>query len=62
MLKNLHAFLLGIVDGWQQPHYLSMSLNVDHLHDGRNDPWGWQDRGINAGQWVRSPRHHQREA
>jgi hypothetical protein len=60
IINNARAFVLGVRDGWQQPHYLSSSWNVDHLHTGSNNPYLWQDRGINVGQRIRSPRHHQK--
>jgi hypothetical protein len=58
--NSLTAYVTGIRDGWDQPRYLSTSWNVEHLCDGTNDPWDAQDRGINLGQLLRSPLHHQR--
>lgn len=54
------AFLLGVRDGWRQPRELSSSRNVEHLAAPGVDVFEAQDRGINAGQRLRSPRHHQR--
>lgn len=58
---QIKAWALGIRDGWAQPYDLSTSTNVDHLrHARKQDPQESQDRGINLGQWLRSPFNHQR--
>lgn len=61
--RHLRAWLLGVRDGWQQPHDLGWSTNVDHLF-GPTDQWGEDpheslDAGINLGQWLRAPLNHQ---
>lgn len=59
MKRNvIRAFLLGFVDGWRSPHYLSMGMTWEN-DQGENEAY---DRGVNFGQKVRSPRHHQKEA
>lgn len=55
---HLTAWLLGIRDGWQQPRSLSTSTNVDHL-GGDYLTQESLDCGINLGQWLRSPLHHE---
>lgn len=59
--RHLTAWRLGFRDGWQQPYDLGVSTNVDHLADDNDsDPiYESLDRGINAGQWLRSPLRHQ---
>lgn len=52
----MKAFLLGVVDGWREPLELSSGLTWDD--QGLNE---WYDRGVNVGQFVRSPLHHQRQ-
>lgn len=59
--RNLKAWLLGIRDGWEQPRELSTSLNVEHLDDGEGWVYDSHDAGINLGQWIRSPFHHQQQ-
>lgn len=54
------AFLLGVRDGWREPQELCWSRNVEHLVAPGVDVFETQDRGINVGQRLRSPRHHQR--
>jgi len=58
-MNNLRAFILGVRDGWNQPHDLSTSYNVDHLHRDGNNVYEWQDRGINIGQIIRAGRQSQ---
>lgn len=53
------AWLLGVRDGWRQPHDLSSSINVDHLDSGDGMAQESLDRGANLGQWLRSPLNHQ---
>ena len=55
-VPHIKAFVLGVGDGWRQPHELRTSTNVDHLGDVQES----LDRGICWGQVLRSPRHHQR--
>lgn len=53
----MRAFLIGVVDGWEQPHAIDYSRNVDHLckHDcAKKCGHNWQDRGINVGQFLRA--------
>lgn len=52
----IRAFLLGIRDGWQQPHEVNYSANVEHLDTGRRDVYEAQDAGINVGQILRAGR------
>jgi hypothetical protein len=62
MKNRIKAFLLGVGDGWRQPHALGSSTNVDHLA-GPGDHGQTQealDRGINLGQRLRSPLRHER--
>lgn len=56
----LTAFRLGFQDGWEQPHYLSSSWNVEHLPGDYDINQNALDIGINWGQRIRSPFHHQR--
>ena len=56
MALHARCWLLGFRDGWKQPYELSMGRTWDHDQDA-NEAY---DRGVNAGQRVRSPRHHQR--
>jgi len=56
---HFRAWLLGVRDGWAQPFELSTSFNVDHLETGDGQVCESLDRGINAGQWLRSPFNHQ---
>lgn len=56
----VRAFALGFADGWVQPHYLGSSTNVEHLPGNYNANQEALDAGINWGQRIRSPRHHQR--
>lgn len=58
---QVRAWLLGIGDGWRQPYDLSTSTNVAHLEreDAQGDAQESLDRGINLGQWLRSPLNHQ---
>jgi hypothetical protein len=60
-LNMQRAYLLGIRDGWQQPRALGTSANVDHLDDGYGNAYEACDRGINLGQWLRSPFNHQQQ-
>ena len=53
---TIRAWLLGFSDGWQQPYELTTGRTWEHDQDA-NEAY---DRGVNAGQRVRSPRHHQR--
>lgn len=48
------AFLLGVRDGWREPHDLSTSTNVEHLDDEYGMGQEWLDRGINIGQALRA--------
>lgn len=53
------AFTMGFQDGWEQPYSLGSSWNVEHLP---GEYWVNQellDIGINWGQRLRSPLHHQ---
>lgn len=59
IINHLRAFALGVRDGWNQPRYLSISRNVEHLDDGWGNVYSALDRGINLGQRLRSPLHHQ---
>jgi hypothetical protein len=63
--RHLKAYLLGIRDGWDQPHDLSTSTNVEHLEvsDTSDIPGAQEslDAGINLGQWLRSPLNHQKK-
>lgn len=57
---HLTAWWHGIMDGWNQPYELSTSWNVEHL----TPVWDGMvqeslDCGINLGQWLRSPLHHE---
>jgi hypothetical protein len=56
LIAKLRAFLLGINDGWHQPHHLSTSRNVEHLANqgGTDDVYNTQDMGINIGQLLRA--------
>ena len=54
-INKVKAFILGFRDGFDQPHYVSSSANVDHL----GDVYNAQDIGINWGQLIRSPRDHE---
>jgi len=56
--RFLKIWLLGIRDGWQQPHDLSTSINIDHLAN-HTDAYESLDAGINLGQWLRSPLNHE---
>lgn len=60
---HVRAWLLGIRDGWNQPRFVSTSANVDHLYrdDVEGDPQESLDRGINLGQWLRSPLNHEQQ-
>lgn len=58
--NHLKAWVLGIRDGWAQPHDLSSSTNVDHLWVSGSDVQYSLDAGANLGQWLRSPLNHQR--
>lgn len=49
--SHAHTYLLGVRDGWQQPHSLAWSTNVDHLGDAAVETL---DRGINLGQFLRA--------
>lgn len=54
-MKHVKAWMLGIRDGWQQPHDLSTSTNVDHLDTARDGLVQESlDSGINLGQWLRA--------
>lgn len=57
---TLRAFAYGVRDGWQQPHEVSISRNVEHLDDGTGTVYDDQDRGINLGQMLRAPRTYER--
>ena len=60
-MKYAKAFLYGLRDGWEQPLYLSSSLNMDFL--GGDEDYmvqEWFDRGTVWGQRIRSPFHHQK--
>lgn len=48
------AFLHGVRDGWQQPHYLSTSRNMEHLEvfGKTSEVYNTQDGGINIGQLL----------
>jgi hypothetical protein len=62
-VRYLRAFACGVRDGWRQPHDLCWSTNIEHLAVGDDDlllVQEWLDVGINYGQVVRSPMHHQR--
>jgi hypothetical protein len=54
---KLKAFWLGFKDGWKSPHCLSSGLTWD------NNPIlnEWYDRGVNLGQFIRSPFNHERD-
>lgn len=60
MVHNLRIrpFLLGVRDGWQQPFELSSGMTWDD-DQGANE---FYDCGVNVGQFIRSPRNHQRDA
>ena len=60
---HLNAWVLGVRDGRNQPYALSTSTNVEHLM-GEHDDWTVEDsldRGINLGQWLRSPLNHEKQ-
>ena len=50
------AFWLGFKDGWKSPYCLSSGLTWDNptLNE-------WYDRGVNLGQFIRSPINHERD-
>lgn len=48
------ALALGLRDGWQQPHEIGWSWNVEHLADASPDVFEIQDLGINLGQFARA--------
>ena len=59
--RILTAWMLGIRDGWEQPHDLSTSTNVDYLlGEGHDDLTVHDalDRGINLGQILRIRASH----
>ena len=61
-IRRLRAWAYGVRDGWQQPHDLSSSRNVEHLFAKDGDEDGIlsaQDRGINLGQILRAGRRSQ---
>lgn len=57
---RVRAFAYGVRDGWRQPYEVSISYNVEHLDDGRGLVYNDQDRGINIGQRLRAPIHHEK--
>jgi hypothetical protein len=60
-IRHLRAYSLGMRDGWQQPHRLATSLNIEHLPGYDYLMQDSFDAGINLGQWLRSPLSHQQE-
>lgn len=51
------AFCLGFVDGWKSPYCLSSGMTWDN-----NDALNlWYDRGVNLGQFIRSPLNHEKD-
>lgn len=62
LLSIVRAAAIGFRDGWRQPRDLSTSMNIEHLpgYD-EYDLQEWQDWGINWGQALRSPLHHQND-
>jgi hypothetical protein len=59
---HLRAYVLGFRDGFNQPHDLSSSTNVEHLLGDEGEAVQESlDAGINLGQWVRSPYFHQQQ-
>lgn len=50
------ALALGVQDGWQQPHHVDWSTNLDHLADScdQHHLHEIQDFGINLGQFARA--------
>ena len=59
IFTHVRAFCYGFKDGWSQPHDLCWSHNVEHLPGYDFQVQNTLDLGINWGQLIRSPRHHQ---
>lgn len=57
--EALRVWWQGFVDGWRQPHNLTSGMFYgEGPDDPRNEIY---DRGVNWGQFVRSPMNHQRD-
>lgn len=55
--KKVRVFLLGLKDGWMQPHELNTSTNVDHLSTtplSGGELQNCLDWGVNWGQLLRA--------
>lgn len=48
------AVWLGLVDGFQQPHEVGSSWNLDHLLDVLPDAYNVHDGALSVGQFVRA--------
>lgn len=60
-IARIRAFCYGLRDGWEQPHEVNSSRNLDHLYDtypgaAEDDLLDIEDRGINVGQFLRAGR------
>lgn len=54
--RYAQAYLLGVLDGFAQPYFLTSSYNVDEFYDedDKLDIQEIQDRGISLGQFLRA--------